>query len=199
MNTKEKLIEESLKVFLEHGFDNFSMRDVSKKVGIKQPTMYYHFKDKLDLFRKCIKFFFDKWYVWLAQSFVEEPNLKSLVYNTCMSFALDNDIVEQLYGVKTVTGQYRLIFDVMTYCPECMQYMKAFNEDYFELLDKLTQQAKQDHQIREETTTHSIYILLGSLIEGSNIMRLTDPDLDFARHTENIFNIIWHGLAPTHP
>ena len=198
MNTKDNLIEESLKVFLECGYDNFSMRDVSKKVGIKQPTMYYHFKDKLDLFRECIRYFFEKWYVWLAASSNEVVDLQTLIYNTCMSFGMDDNIVEQLYGVKTVTGQYRLIFDAMTYCPECMHYMKAFNDDYYQILDTLIEQAKSDGQIHEETTTQSVYLLLGSLIEGSNIMHLTDPDLDFKNHTENLFAIIWNGLALPH-
>jgi AcrR family transcriptional regulator len=194
MNTKESLIGESLKVFLEHGYDNFSMRDVSKAVGIKQPTMYYHFKDKLDLFKECLRAFFEKWYVWLAQSTDEETDLEVLIHTTCMSFAMDQDIVETLYGVKTVTGQYRLIFDALTYCPECLKYMANFNADYYRVLDGLIQKAKMEGQIRKDVTTSSLYILLGSMIEGSNIMRLTDPDLDFSQQTENIFNIIWNGL-----
>jgi AcrR family transcriptional regulator len=194
MDTKQKLIEESLKIFLEHGYDNFSMRDVSKRVGIKQPTIYYHFEDKLALFKACAQYFFEKWYVWLAQSTDENADLKTLIHETCRSFAMDFDILNALYQVKTVTGQYKLVFDVLTYCPDCMHYMKDFNTDYRSLLDGLTEQAKEEGQIRQDVTAGSIYFLLGSLIEGSNIMRITDPDLDFSQQTENIFHIIWNGI-----
>lgn len=195
MDTKTKLIEESLKVFLEHGYGNFSMRDVSKRVGIKQPTIYYYFEDKLALFRACIQYFFEKWYVWLAQSLGENTDLKTLIHETCLSFAMDFDIIEALYEVKTLTGQYKLVLDMLTYCPDCMRYMKEFNADYYNLLVTLTEQAKKEGQIRQDVTPDSIYFLLGSLIEGSNIMRITDPDLDFSQQTENIFQIIWNGLT----
>jgi AcrR family transcriptional regulator len=47
MDTKQRIIDISLKAFLEKGYDNFSMRNISKAVGIKQPTIYYYFEDKL--------------------------------------------------------------------------------------------------------------------------------------------------------
>ena len=195
MNTKEKIIRISLKAFLEHGYDHFSMRDVGKAVGIKQPTIYYYFEDKLSLFRECTKVFFEQWHTWMVQSVPEDTDLKGFIKSTCMAFGMDRDILYTLYGTRTEFGQYRLILDIVTYCPESLNYMKEFNAHYFALLEKQIHEAKKNKQIRESVKPESVYGLLGSLMEGSNIMRITDPDFDFAQENERIFDMIWNGMV----
>lgn len=44
MNTREKIISESLNLFSRKGFDAISVRDIAKAVGIKASSLYNHFK-----------------------------------------------------------------------------------------------------------------------------------------------------------
>jgi len=198
MDTKQRIIDISLKAFLEKGYDNFSMRNISKAVGIKQPTIYYYFEDKLALFKECIRVFFDKWYGWMAQTAPEDIDLKGLIKNTCLSFGRDNDVICSLYGADTASGQYRLMLDILAHCPQSMHYLREFNESYFALLKKLTAKAKADNQIRKSVHEESLYLLLASLIEGSNIIHITDPDLNFEQENERIFMMIWNGIKSDH-
>lgn len=55
MNTKEKIISESLNLFSTKGFDAISVRDIAKAVGIKASSLYNHFKNKQDIFDTIIK------------------------------------------------------------------------------------------------------------------------------------------------
>ncbi len=55
MNTKEKIIYESLNLFSIKGFDAISVRDIANKVGIKASSLYNHFKNKQDIFDTIIK------------------------------------------------------------------------------------------------------------------------------------------------
>lgn len=50
MNTKEKIIYESLTLFSTRGFNAISVRDIAKAVGIKASSIYNHFKNKQDIF-----------------------------------------------------------------------------------------------------------------------------------------------------
>ena len=43
-NTKQKIIEESLKLFSEKGYEGVSMREIASAVGIKGASIYNHFK-----------------------------------------------------------------------------------------------------------------------------------------------------------
>lgn len=49
MDTKEKILTVSLELFALKGFSETSIRDICKKVPIKESTIYYHFKNKQDI------------------------------------------------------------------------------------------------------------------------------------------------------
>jgi AcrR family transcriptional regulator len=54
MNTKEKIIYESLNLFSTKGFEAISVRDIANAVGIKASSLYNHFKNKQDIFDTII-------------------------------------------------------------------------------------------------------------------------------------------------
>lgn len=59
MNTREKIISESLNLFSRKGFDAISVRDIAKAVGIKASSLYNHFKNKQDIFDTIIQKYSD--------------------------------------------------------------------------------------------------------------------------------------------
>ena len=46
MNTKEKILDVSLSMFSTSGYEAVSIRDICRTVGIKESSIYYHFKNK---------------------------------------------------------------------------------------------------------------------------------------------------------
>ncbi len=46
---KNELIAVAEKLFLEKGYENTSVSDIAKTIGIAQGTFYYHFKSKADI------------------------------------------------------------------------------------------------------------------------------------------------------
>lgn len=57
MNTKEKIINESLTLFSVKGFNAISVRDIAKAVGIKASSLYNHFKNKQDIFDTIVRIY----------------------------------------------------------------------------------------------------------------------------------------------
>ena len=55
MNTREKILLEALNLFSVKGYDPVSVRDIAKAVGIKESSLYNHFKNKQDIFDSLIK------------------------------------------------------------------------------------------------------------------------------------------------
>lgn len=49
MNTREKIMDVALHMFSERGYEAVSIRDICGEVGIKESTLYYHFKNKKDI------------------------------------------------------------------------------------------------------------------------------------------------------
>ena len=48
-STKETIINETLTLFSEKGFEGVSMRDIAAAVGIKAASIYNHFKNKEEI------------------------------------------------------------------------------------------------------------------------------------------------------
>jgi len=57
---KGKILEASIPLFAETGFDGVSMRDVAEKTGLTPAALYYHFPGKDQLYFEAVVFAFRK-------------------------------------------------------------------------------------------------------------------------------------------
>ena len=57
MKTKQLILDVALNLFSERGYSAVSIRDICGRVGIKESTIYYHFKNKQDIFDTLCKDF----------------------------------------------------------------------------------------------------------------------------------------------
>lgn len=55
--TKQKILDVSLEMFAHRGFSAVSIRDICKKVNIKESSIYYHFKNKNAIFEELLEKF----------------------------------------------------------------------------------------------------------------------------------------------
>jgi AcrR family transcriptional regulator len=46
---KERIKREAMRLFVEHGVDAVSMRDIAEAVGMKAPSLYAHFRNREEL------------------------------------------------------------------------------------------------------------------------------------------------------
>ena len=49
-NTKERIWQEALTLFAEHGYDGVSVKEIAQAVGIKDSSLYNHYKSKQEIF-----------------------------------------------------------------------------------------------------------------------------------------------------
>ena len=57
MGTRDKIMDVALNMFSERGYEAVSIRDICGEVGIKESTLYYHFKNKNDILDSLIERF----------------------------------------------------------------------------------------------------------------------------------------------
>ena len=55
--TKQKILNVALDLFSQNGFSAVSIRDICKVVEIKESSIYYHFKNKQDIFDELLQHF----------------------------------------------------------------------------------------------------------------------------------------------
>lgn len=55
MNTKDKILNEALRLFAAKGYGAVSVEQIADAVGIKAPSLYKHYKGKRDIFNSIVK------------------------------------------------------------------------------------------------------------------------------------------------
>ena len=54
MTTRDRILDETLTLFAENGYDGTSVEQIAERVGIKAPSLYNHFKGKEDILNTLI-------------------------------------------------------------------------------------------------------------------------------------------------
>jgi AcrR family transcriptional regulator len=126
-NTKKHILEISLDLFSKRGYSSVSIRDICSKVGIKESTVYYHFKNKQEIFDDLCKAFTDVTYA-IPQKFAVEMSKATRVNEedflfVCQSFInnylMDDKvnkfirilIIEQSTNAQAAELYHRILFD----------------------------------------------------------------------------------------
>jgi AcrR family transcriptional regulator len=68
MTTREKILTEALTLFSVKGYDPVSVRDIAYAVGIKESSLYNHFKNKQDIFDSLLKEYSGRWEAFFHQA-----------------------------------------------------------------------------------------------------------------------------------
>ena len=192
------LIQTALKAFLEHGYDAVPLKEIAAEAGIRQASIYYHFQSKQELLEACAHAFFENWYKWMENPQLMDADLQTMLRHIVNALGMDSGLIRQLYGAETETGQYRFVMDILTYCPQQMSHMREFNGAFFTLLADKIEDAKQNGVIAETVSPRSVYVLLSALMEGSNILHFTDPDIDWPKEASRLFDLLWEGISHVH-
>lgn len=54
-NTQQSILEEALSLFSVRGYDGVSVKDIAAAVGIKDSSLYKHYKSKREIFEKILE------------------------------------------------------------------------------------------------------------------------------------------------
>lgn len=60
MNNKEKIFNVSIDLFSEHGYDGVSIRQIAREVGIKESSIYNHYKSKESIMDSILKYYIEQ-------------------------------------------------------------------------------------------------------------------------------------------
>jgi AcrR family transcriptional regulator len=61
MTTREKILTEALSLFSVKGYEPVTVRDIAYAVGIKESSLYNHFKNKQDIFDSILEEYSGRW------------------------------------------------------------------------------------------------------------------------------------------
>lgn len=143
-DTKEKILEISLEMFSKQGYSSVSIRDICKEVGIKESSVYYHFKNKQSIFDA------------LLDRFIKISSSMMLKFEN----GLESGINSFSDGFNTIAEYFFEDYLMNDFCNKIMRMMmieQFGNED----VSKLHQYWLIDEPLRFQSDIFSLLINMG--------------------------------------
>ena len=75
-DTRDRILEAALDLFIERGYDRTSLREVAERVGVTKAALYYHFSSKQEIMRTLVQPLFDH-LESLAAALTTQPDLRT--------------------------------------------------------------------------------------------------------------------------
>ena len=174
-NTKDFIVEESFKLFLNHSYEAVSISDISKAIGFTKGALYHHFKNKEELFISVI----DK-YLYLPDVIVDVETV-SLSEYIQLSTSEAEKIIKRLFGFTLVFApiNYMSMFaDAFRHYPGYAELKGAFITNEIEKTRKVLDNAIKSGEIRADINTSLVATNFFSINMGlaGNLVRNNSLD-----------------------
>ncbi|XHH09097.1 MAG: TetR/AcrR family transcriptional regulator [Candidatus Bathyarchaeia archaeon] len=124
--TAEKIFDAAIDLFAQQGYDNVSVRDIAKAVGIKESSIYKHYTNKEQILQKIIQYPLAKMYSIAAREDTTEQIIVKMGFegfiSDCsevfISWILDPSTVKimrifyiELYHNKEISQSFTALID----------------------------------------------------------------------------------------
>jgi TetR/AcrR family transcriptional regulator, acrAB operon repressor len=166
--TRAAILDSGLAVFAEKGYSRSTLNDIAKQAGFTRGAVYWHFKDKADLFTSLT-------------ADIGKP-ADELFYNAAPTSAVEfSELFNSYFALFDTDSRYRKFYEVIWFYTEWSEELSPvlaiFREEMRRLSDWLVSvfgQFQDSDRLAAMTTPQLAAIATCSLLEGLISLRLSD-------------------------
>jgi len=104
LDTKQRILSIALKHFANKGYDNTSLEEVAKELNITKPALYYHFRNKKEIYNQI--------FISHFKGLAFKNELKDYIY-TMGEFFLQNPYMAKLFAKELACEMEHLEVDTI--------------------------------------------------------------------------------------
>jgi len=190
-DTKEHILDTSLKLFLQKSFKEVTMKEIVDRTGLSKGAFYHYFSSKEKVFEEVVAFYLSD---FMEQDFshFRQDTLKGFYedYLVEMAERLKSNRLLQFVGGQDRVNEYFLIFDAMKMMPSFKEKLIEHNAYELKCWKKVAGIAKKSGEIDTNLTDEQVAKLFIFLGDGFG-MHLMLGDITL-KPTEGA--ALYHGL-----
>lgn len=129
---RSKIIDEAITLFSEKGYYNTSLNEIAQKVNIKKASLYYHFKNKDDLYIECLKFIENHFTDIIHNHLSQKSFSYKDYYNFLYSILFKGNIRYVKFVVQLMFVPENLSKTIMKVISQCQKSFQLLLNKYYE-------------------------------------------------------------------
>ena len=183
---RSRIIKAAAEVFSRKGFHQATVEEISEKAAVGKGTVYAYFKNKKELFLEMILYTREKFLQRMREEIAQADSFHNRLKNmfeATVKFLLQHREMTQM-----------LIADSPPLTEDLHQLLLEKDQEWFEQLLDLLQEATERGEIRPLNKSAAVYIINGALAMLGSRMILYEEDLDYEQLALDFTDIIYHGL-----
>jgi len=194
MKTKEQIVKNALKLFLQKGFHNVSMAMIAAEVGISKSAIYHHFQNKDAMVEGVLDHFTNKMSEWSLEYFKDAQNGEQFLQKMFFAIPMYKNVELILLdeGDETYPNSYNdLLMTLSKYKSKFRERIALDIKGGREKIKRSIIDAQTTNSIDEQIDPEKLSLLIHCILEGSAFIAEIDEDLDLNKASVDLFQTTW--------
>ena len=197
MNTKDLILEKTLKLILDKGTIDISISEIRNSTKLTTGGIYYHFSDKNDIFEEILQKYMVDYIKIDFDKILLEGSSKDRIHDALfyILYHYINGVEIESINEKINYNSVILLLTSVGYAHERVnQIISQTGNDVKMFLTDLVEEGKRQNEIRKDFSTKNIVESLFIMYMGIQYFWLTfandNTDLTFEKN----FDITWQAI-----
>lgn len=198
MNTKDLIVEKTLKLILEKGTIDISIREIQNYTGLTIGGIYYYFSDKNEIFEAILQKYMVDYIKINFDEIILEGSSRDRIHDTLLYILHQyiNGVEIESLDEKINYGDVILLLTATGYShDEVTSIISQTGNDIKIFLTDIVEEGKKQNEIRQDLSTKNIVESLYNMymgIQGFWLVYAND-DTDFI--FEKNFDMTWQAIG----
>ena len=197
MNTKDLIVEKTLKLILEKGTIDISISDIRNCTGLTTGGIYYHFSDKSDIFEAIIQKYMVDYIRIDFDKIPLEGCAKDRIHDTFIYILnhIINGVEIENINEKINYERVILLLTPAGYAHDDVnRAISQLGNEIRKLLTDIVEDGKRQNEIRKDFATENIVESLYTMYMGVQSYWLTFTNDDIDLMFEKNFEMSWRAI-----
>ena len=197
MNTKNLILEKTLKLILDKGTIDISISEIRNSTKLTTGGIYYHFSDKSDIFEAILQKYMVDYIKIDFDKIVLEGSSREKIHDTLLYILhhfIDGVEIESIHE-KINYGSVILLLTATGYAEDDVtSIISQTGEDIKIFLTGLVEDGKRQNEIRQDFSTENIVESLLIMYMGIQSLWLTFAKENTDSIFEKNFDMTWQAI-----
>ena len=193
-DTRAVILDAARSIFARRGLDGASVREVARTAGVNNAMIYYHFKDKGELYRAVLADSFSAFdAVWENELFGAPASARAKIQKYVEEFIKFQHANEELRRIMSM--EFAACSD------NCKWLADNFFTHSYEKLAKIMKAGMRTGELKKFDPAHAVPVLVGMIIHSFIMRPIAEHiigkkfDLSVARFGRFVIKMFFDGLS----